>query len=294
MARLSAGGLGTSFVAQGLSAGDIPEVWNVTRRQSVRAAHAAFLAAGSDLILTNSFDANRPRLELHRQGDQVAALNRAAAEVARDAVEDHRRRTGKPAWVAGSMGPTGSLFTPLGPLTDDAAAAIFTEQATALAAGGVDLLWVETMSDEAEVKTAVAAARATGLPVVCTMSFDTHQRTMMGVAPADFAGFWVTGDGAPNALGANCGVPFIDQGQVCYRAAPATMADYACLARDAGARIIGGCCVTGPLHVAALAAALADRAPGGRCDRDRIAAVLGVPWHMASAASPRRDRRRRR
>ena len=320
---LAAGGLGTSFFAQGLPAGDGPEVWNVTRRQSVRAAHAAFLAAGSDLILTNSFGANRPRLELHRQGDQVAALNRAAAEVARDAVEDHRRRTGKPAWVAGSMGPTGSLFTPLGPLTDDAAVAIFTEQATALAAGGVDLLWVETMSDEAEVKTAVAAARATGLPVVCTMSFDTHQRTMMGVAPADFAGFWVTGDGAPNALGANCGigpaealdtvldiaaaapsgdlavkgncgVPFIDQGQVCYRAAPATMADYACLARDAGARIIGGCCGTGPLHVGAMAAALADRAPGGRCDRDRIAAVLGVPWNMAIAATPRRDRRRRR
>ena len=75
-----------------------------------------------------------------------------------------------------------------------------------MVAGGVDLLWVETMSDEAEVKAAVAAARATGLPVVCTMSFDTHQRTMMGVAPADFAGFWVTGDGASNALGANCGI----------------------------------------------------------------------------------------
>ena len=165
-----------------------------------------------------------------------------------------------------------------------------------MVAGGVDLLWVETMSDEAEVKTAVAAARATGLPVVCTMSFDTHQRTIMGVAPSDFPAFWATGDGAPNALGANCGigpaealdtvldiaaaapsgdlavkcncgVPFIDQGQVCYRAAPATMADYACSARDAGARIIGGCCGTGPLHVAAMAAALADRAPGGWCDR---------------------------
>ena len=197
---LADGGLGTSFFAQGLPAGDSPEVWNVTRRQSVRAAHAAFLAAGSDLILTNSFGANRPRLELHRQGDQVAALNRAAAEVACDAVEDHRRRTGKPAWVAGSMGPTGSLFTPLGPLTDDAAVAIFTEQATALAAGGVDLLWVETMSDEAEVKTAVAAARATGLPVVCTMSFDTHQRTMMGVAPADFAGFGQPGTAHPTRL----------------------------------------------------------------------------------------------
>ena len=205
-------------------------------------------------------------------------------------------------------------------MTDEAAAAILTEQATALAAGGVELLWVETMSDETEVKAAVAAARATGLPVMCTMSFDTNQRTMMGAAPAYFAGFWATGDGAPNALRANCGigpaealdtvldiaaaapsgdlavkgncgVPFIDQGQVCYRAAPETMADYACLAREARARIIGGCCGTGPLHVAAMAAALAHSAPGGRCDRDRIAAVFGGPWNMAGAASPRRDRR---
>ena len=159
-------------------------------------------------------------------------------------------------------------------MTDEAAAAILTEQATALAAGGVELLWVETMSDETEVKAAVAAARATGLPVMCTMSFDTNQRTMMGAAPAYFAGFWATGDGAPNALRANCGigpaealdtvldigaaapsgdlavtgncrVPFIDQGEVCYRAAPATMADYARLARNAGARIIGGCVVPG-------------------------------------------------
>ena len=97
MACLADGGLGTGFFAQGLFAGDSPEVWNVTRRQSVRAAHAAFVAAGSDLILTNSFGANCPRLEIYRQGDQVAALNRAAAEVARDAGEDHRRLTGKPA-----------------------------------------------------------------------------------------------------------------------------------------------------------------------------------------------------
>ena len=87
------------------------------------------------------------------------------------------------------MGPTGSLFTPLGPLTNDAAAALFTEQATGLVAGGVDFLWVETMSDEAEVKAAVEAARATGLPVVCMMSLYTHQRTLMGVAPSDFPAF---------------------------------------------------------------------------------------------------------
>ena len=272
----------------------------------MHAAHAAFLDAGSDLILTNSFGANRPRLDLHGHGDRVAALNQAAAEVVRDAVDAHRRRTGKRAWVAGSIGPTGSLFTPLGPLTDDAAVVIFTDQATALAAGGVDFLWVETMSGEIEVKAAVAAARATGLPVVCTMSFDTHQRTMMGVTPADFAGFWATG-GGPDALGANCGigpaeawtrsstspprrhwrlavkcncgVPFIDQGQVCYRAAPATMATMR-LARDAGARIIGGAAVPAA-HVAAMAAALAiaRRAAGA------IVPYRGrswVPWNMAA------------
>ncbi|MGB1007381.1 MAG: homocysteine S-methyltransferase family protein, partial [Thalassobaculaceae bacterium] len=159
------------------------------------------------------------------------------------------------------------------------------------------------------------------------MSFDTHRRTMMGITPADFTEFWATGGATPDALGANCGVgpaealdtileiaasapganlavkgncgvPFIDQGQVCYRAAPATMADYACLARDAGARIIGGCCGTGPDHIAAMAAALVDREPGGPCDRARIAAVLGAPWTTPGEARPRRDegaeRRRRR
>ena len=94
MACLADGGLGTNFFAQGLSAGDSPQVWNVMRRQSVRAAHAASLAVGSDLILINGFSANRPRLGHHRQGDPVVALNRSAAEVERDVVEDHRRRPG--------------------------------------------------------------------------------------------------------------------------------------------------------------------------------------------------------
>jgi 5-methyltetrahydrofolate--homocysteine methyltransferase len=175
------GGMGTMLMAAGLLFGDPPEQWNVLpeKQAHVRAIHRGYLDAGAQIILTNTFGGNPFRLRLHNLHGQVFELNRAAAELARsEAVERV---------VAGDIGPSGELFEPMGTLTYDAAVAGFAAQAAGLAAGGVDLLWIETMSDLNEVRAAVAGARqaAPDLPVVATMTFDTRGFTMMGVSPAD-------------------------------------------------------------------------------------------------------------
>src|SRR5262245_7152631 len=193
------GGMGTMLMAAGLLFGDPPEQWNVLpeKQSHVRAIHRGYLDAGAQIILTNTFGANPFRLKLHKLHGQVFELNRAAAELARAEAGERV--------VAGDIGPSGELFEPMGALTFDAAVAGFAAQAAGLAAGGVDLLWIETMSDLDEVRAAVAGARqaAPDLPVVATMTFDTRGFTMMGVSPAD----------AVNALvelglaagGGNCG-----------------------------------------------------------------------------------------
>ena len=252
--------------------------------------HRGFVAAGSDIILTNSFGGTRQRLKLHQAQDRVAELNGAAARLARGVAD----AAGRPVLVAGSMGPTGELVVPLGAMTMDEATAAFAEQAQALAAGGVDLLWIETMSSAEEVEAAVAGAATTDLPVVVTLSFDTNGRTMMGITPEAAVALFqrlprrpvgvrrqlrhrpgpAAGDRArprtaprtPDALivaKGNCGIPEYRDGQICYSGTPEIMATYARLARDCGARIIGGCCGTTAVHVAAMRRAL-DHGPHGR------------------------------
>jgi methionine synthase I (cobalamin-dependent) len=175
------GGMGTMLMAVGLLFGDPPEQWNVLpeKKAHVRAIHRGYLDAGAQIILTNTFGGSPFRLKLHNLHGQVFELNRAAAELARAEAGDRV--------VAGDIGPSGELFEPMGALTYDAAVAGFAAQAAGLAAGGVDLLWIETMSDLNEVRAAVAGARqaAPELPVVATMTFDTRGFTMMGVSPAD-------------------------------------------------------------------------------------------------------------
>ncbi|MDQ2996125.1 MAG: homocysteine S-methyltransferase family protein [Chloroflexota bacterium] len=175
------GGMGTMLMAVGLLFGDPPEQWNVLpeKQAHIRAIHRGYLDAGAQIILTNSFGGSPFRLKLHNLHSQVFELNRAAAELARAEAGDRV--------VAGDIGPSGELFEPMGALTYDTAVAGFAAQAAGLAAGGVDLLWIETMSDLNEVRAAVAGARqaAPNLPVVATMTFDTRGFTMMGVSPAD-------------------------------------------------------------------------------------------------------------
>ncbi|MBP6671249.1 MAG: homocysteine S-methyltransferase family protein, partial [Gemmatimonadales bacterium] len=176
-AILADGAMGSALMAQGLELGAAPELWNVTHPERVGAVHAGYAAAGSRIILTNSFGASRFRLERHGLADRLDELNRAAVEVARAAAPG--------ALIAGDIGPSGLMLAPLGPLSVAEAREGFAAQARALVAGGADLIWIETMADLAEVAAAVTGVQdvAPGLPVIATMTFDTKGRTMMGVRP---------------------------------------------------------------------------------------------------------------
>ena len=200
------GATGTNLFAAGLMTGDAPEMWNFEHPERIEALHQSFVDAGADLFLTNSFGGTRYRLKLHNLQDKVREINREAARIARRIADRAKQDKGREIIVAGSMGPTGELYEPLGPLTIDDGADAFAEQARALAEGGVDVLWIETMSSKEEVTAAVKGAATTGLPIVTTCSFDTNGRTMMGLTPADFVAFVHELHPKPIAYGANCGV----------------------------------------------------------------------------------------
>ena len=326
---LADGATGTNLFAYGLTSGDAPEMWNVEHPGRIADLYRSFVDAGSDLFLTNSFGGTRHRLKLHAASDRVAELSEAAAAIARKVADAAPREV----VVAGSMGPTGELFQPLGPLTMEEGIAAFEEQARALADGGVDVLWVETMSSREEVEAALTGASVAGLPMVCTLSFDTNGSTMMGITPADFAALCRELGPSPAAYGtncgvgpaevvagilglrgavegddllvakANCGIPEFIDGAIRYGGTAELMADYACLAVDAGARIIGGCCGTTPDIVRAMRRALDTHERGDVPSLDTVERRLGALTagaksgnsddRAAKIASRRSTRRRR-
>ncbi len=199
---LADGATGTNYFAAGLASGEPPEFWTVDRPQEVTRLHQRFVDAGADIILTNTFGCNPHRLKLHNAQDRTYELARRAAELAR-AVADAAAR---PVVVAGSVGPTGELFEPMGSLTREAAVASFTRQLEGLRDGGTDVAWIETMSSPEEANAAAEAAIAVGVPYVLTYSFDTAGRTMMGLMPKAAAASVAAQPVAPLAIGANCGV----------------------------------------------------------------------------------------
>lgn len=314
------GATGTNFFAMGLESGDAPDIWNIDHPERVRDLHRGFIDAGSDIILTNTFGANRYRLKLHNDQDRAHEINEAGAKIAREQADAADR----PVVVAGSMGPTGEIYEPVGPLSIDQGAEAFAEQAKALAAGGVDVLWIETISGVEEITAAVSGASAAGLPVVATMTFDTAGRTMMGISPEQAVAHTHGLDTRLVAFGANCGIgpgtlvdtvlglkrganeddiivakgncgiPEYKDGEIVYSGSHAVMADYARMARDAGARIIGGCCGTTPGHVKAMVDALRDYVPRGSPDREMIEAALGpiAPGSPVSDEEPKKQGRR--
>ncbi|MEO1191811.1 MAG: betaine--homocysteine S-methyltransferase [Pseudomonadota bacterium] len=333
---LTDGATGTNLFARGLQSGDAPELWNLHEPERVRAHYRSFLEAGSDLVLTNSFGGTANRLRLHGAEGQVFEINKAAAKLLREEAE----KLGRQVLVAGSMGPTGDLFVPLGPLTYEEGVEAFAAQAQGLAAGGADLLWIETISSVEEIRAAVAGAARIGLPLIATLSFDTNGRTMMGITPAEWAELAHClpaplaaygancGTGAAELLAtlvglkeaakpgdhlvakANCGIPQWIEGAIRYDGTPEMMADYARLARDAGASFIGGCCGTTPGHIAAIRESLQEHMPGTPPSLETIASRLGTlsnatlsliggqgesdAGHEGEAAGGRRRRGRRR
>ena len=320
---LADGATGTNYFQMGLESGDAPEMWNFDHPERVRDLHRRFIKAGADIILTNSFGGNRHRLKLHNAQGQVRDINIAAAKNARteaDAVD-------RPVYVGGSMGPTGEIFEPVGAMTHEDGVATFEEQALALKEGGVDVLWIETMSSEEELRAAMEGAAKAGLPIVATMSFDTNGRTMMGMTPKTFGALTASLATQPVAIGANCGVgaselvatvlgisearpdaavvakgncgiPQYKDGHIHYTGTPELMADYARIALDAGARIIGGCCGTSPDHLAAMRKSLETYIKGERPTVELIEQRLGPVSELAkgidtaAAGAARRERRR--
>ena len=305
------GAMGTNLFALGLGKGDNGAAWNVERPDAVKSVHQGFVDAGSDILLTNTFGASRIRLALHHLEHRAREFNVAGARLAREVADG----AGRLVVVAGDIGPIGDVLEPLGTRSVEEAEDAFYEQAQALKDGGVDLAWIETMFADDELDAAVRAVRRAGLDYVATMTFDSAGRTMMGVRPEDAMRRSRGFEWKPVAFGANCGVgpsqlmdsvigmvqgadrqaivvaksncgiPVLDdEMRVHYDGTPEVLADYACMARDAGARIIGGCCGTTPAHIRAIVAALASRPKGPPPSYDEIERRLG-PLKMTTGAT---------
>ena len=320
---LADGATGTNLFNMGLSSGDAPEMWNDEHPDRIKKLYSLAVDAGSDLFLTNSFGGNAARLKLHGAQKRARELSRISAEIGRE-VADSRDRT---VIVAGSVGPTGEIMAPMGALTHELAVEIFHEQAEGLKEGGADVLWLETISAPEEYKAAAEAFALADMPWCGTMSFDTAGRTMMGHTSADMSAMVEKLKNPPLAYGANCGVGASDlmrtvlgflaqgnerpviakgnagipkyvDGHIHYDGTPDLMADYACLARDAGATIIGGCCGTMAEHLSKMRAALETRPKGDRPTLERITEALGafssaVDGTEEGYETPKRRSRRR-
>ena len=273
------GATATNYQEMGMAIGVAPEEWIFDQPEKVRGLHRAFIEAGSNVILTDSFGATSPRLRESRYAGRTADLNHRAVALAREAAS-----TSPGVLVAGSMGPTGMLMEPLGELTAAAAANAYAEQAGALSEGGADLLLLETFFALEEALAAIdGVRRASGLPLVVSFSFDRGTRTMMGLSPTQVIEAIAPLEVA--AIGANCGRSLDDMEQVVhefatlhagiplwikpnaglprmvgdlarYDTGPAAMAAFARRYVDAGAQVVGGCCGSSPEHIRAIATAV--------------------------------------
>lgn len=271
------GATGTNLQQRGLPRGMASDAWVLENPSEVQRLHKAFLAAGSDIILTDTFGSTHIRLEHAGLQERTVEINQKAVMLAKEAV------AGTTTLVAGSIGPTGQMLQPMGTLTEDAARDAFAEQAKALAEAGVDLLVIETQFDLGEARAAIEGARSVcSLPLVCSFSYDRGVRTMMGVKPAQMAR--ELGD-LVDVLGINCGRSLEDNlkvlkelrqatekpiwfkpnaglprtlpnDQVAYDVTPEQMGAQAPIWVAEGARLVGGCCGTSPEHLAAIAASI--------------------------------------
>ena len=272
------GAMGTMLQAQGLPGVVMSELWNAEHPEVIRGVHRAYMEVGAQIATANTFGGNRLRMAEAGLAGRSVELTRLGITLAREVVGDE-------AWVAGSVGPIGQLLEPYGPLTVAAAEEAFAEQVVALAEAGADLILLETHYDAEEAACAIRMAKAhTSLPVFCTFAFDARGRTMMGLRPAEAAARIQEAGG--NVVGANCGagpaailaalqgmqgatnlplmaqanagVPRMGESKTVWDVTPAQMAEQARTFISLGARIIGGCCGTGPEHIAAIAAVLRE------------------------------------
>lgn len=320
---LADGATGTNLFNAGLEAGEAPELWNTENPLKIAAMYQGSVDAGSDLFLTNTFGGTAARLKLHNAQHRVHELSRVGAELGRNVAD----KTDRTIIVAGSVGPTGEIMEPIGSLSHSLAVEMFHEQADGLKAGGVDVLWVETISAAEEFRAAAEAFALADMPWCGTMSFDTAGRTMMGITSSDMVKLVEDLDTPPLGFGANCGtgaadilrtvlgftaqgterpiiskgnagIPKYVDGHIHYDGTPALMADYAVMARDSGAKVIGGCCGTMPEHLRHMREALDTRPRSGLPTLDQITETLGAfssdSDGTGESVTPERKTRRRR
>jgi len=317
---LGDGAMGTMLQESGLTDGGAPELWNVTHPERVRAVYQAYVDAGSQMIETNTFGGTSARLKLHNLQDRVVELNRAGAALAAEIAHP------KGVLVAGSVGPTGDMIEPIGPVTVAEAQAMFEEQIVGLVEGGVDCIVIETMYLFNEVLAAVNAVRkvAPEMPIVTTLSFDTNLHTMMGISPREAVetlaswGVQVIGancgtgtdemeiiatqmaqyrpEGVYLMIQSNSGLPKYADGKIKYEGTPHVMADYALKMRDLGINIIGACCGSSPDHISAMCEALANAKDQPISGPPPVAAddrIESAESRAARGASRRTERRQR-
>ncbi len=299
---LADGATGTNLFNMGLASGEAPELWNRDFPEKIIELYESFLRAGVDIFLTNSFGCNRSRLSLHGSADICFELAERSASLAFEAVNKQNLS----AIIAGSIGPTGELMEPLGTLTFSRAVEYFHEQAEGLKSGGADVLWIETISDKEEFLAAHEACNLADMPWCGTMSFDTVGYTMMGFTPKNLVELVSDLDIKPEGFGANCGagssdlvltilaiaelnpelpviakgnagIPQIKCGEIHYSGSPEIMAIYAELARNAGAKIIGGCCGTTALHLEKMKNQLEMKPLGSKPTHEEVKSLLGSP-----------------
>ncbi len=273
---VSDGAWGTMLQSKGLKAGECPEEWNISHPEEVKTIAAAYIEAGADIVLTNSFGGSELKLSGFGYENQTENFNRTAAQLSKEAAKDN-------IFVFGSVGPSGYLLAPLGTITEDQMIANFKIQIKGLSEGGVDAILIETMTDLTEAITAVKAAREIcELPVFVTMTFDKGKqgyRTMMGTTIEQAVNTLVENN--VDVLGTNCGngieqmveiiaefrqytdkyliahpnagLPRLVNGETVFDQTPNDMAKHVPGLIKAGANIIGGCCGTRPDHIKAIA-----------------------------------------
>lgn len=271
---VSDGAMGTQLASLGMPAGVPSELWNLERPEAVKSVYESYVAAGSDIICTNTFGANRIKLAKFQMENRVGELTVAGVKLAREVARE--------SLVAASVGPTGEIVEPYGDLSAGECEKALAESCAAAAAAGADAILLETFYDIEEAKIAIRAGLETGLTIICTMTFDAGGRTMMGVTPARAAEELPAAGAA--IVGANCGVgpdallpivreicavsdvpvmvqpnagmPVLTEHGPVYSETPERMAAFALRYLELGARIVGGCCGSTPAHVAAIARAV--------------------------------------